>query len=603
MSKRKKWDDAPAEGDAVADLLAKSAKRPTTEGNAPAPTAPALAGLPDIAAMQALLAAQIASASAILETAQAPAPAKPAAKKAAFHALRLDAQGREIDEQGNLVKQEGQVKTLSLNVGVNLQVHKREKKENPYLAHRVAAAAPKPVDGASTNGGSSSSSSSSSSNSCTTAELAGADDEGLDASGVDERIVMSSRDARAKRAFKFAEAGKYVEREEADRAKEERRIRSGASSGRRAPELVGSAVETSAEAGPEAQAVSSPPDEGNVPSMEWWDEAFLPKAKRDERKANPASAEEGDFALLQLANSKTYKYIQHPVPVKQLGGDRPDKAMPMFLTKKERKRIRKSRRHEVEQDKRDRQMMGLIPAPEPKFKLSNFMKILGDQAVADPSKVEQRVMQQIRQREITHEMRNLAAKLTPAQRREKKAKKALESAATARRIDVAAFRVKDLSNPRHRFKVDMNAQKNYLSGTVMLCSEGSVNLVYVEGGPKGIRKFTRLMLHRIKWDAPADDDANIEDEDNDVGDKDGDEGSGGEDSEDEEEEKVKSSASENRCDLIWQGVVAHRTYSGLKFQVRSSILSLSPRSVCHLHLNSRPHAPTVSTLLRLPHRP
>ncbi len=50
--------------------------------------------------------------------------------------------------------------------------------------------------------------------------------------------------------------------------------------------------------------------------------------------------------------------------------------------------------------------MGLIAPPEPKFKLSNFMKVLGDQAVADPSKVEQRVMQQMRQRQLNHEMRN-----------------------------------------------------------------------------------------------------------------------------------------------------------------------------------------------------
>jgi hypothetical protein len=32
-------------------------------------------------------------------------------------------------------------------------------------------------------------------------------------------------------------------------------------------------------------------------------------------------------------------------------------------------------------------VVGLIPPAEPKFKLSNFMKVLGDQAVADPSKV------------------------------------------------------------------------------------------------------------------------------------------------------------------------------------------------------------------------
>lgn len=40
-------------------------------------------------------------------------------------------------------------------------------------------------------------------------------------------------------------------------------------------------------------------------------------------------------------------------------------------------------------------------------------QVLGDQAVADPSKVEAKVMQQIQQRQMNHEMRNQAAKLTP----------------------------------------------------------------------------------------------------------------------------------------------------------------------------------------------
>ena len=72
------------------------------------------------------------------------------------------------------------------------------------------------------------------------------------------------------------------------------------------------------------------------------------------------------------------RYIQHPVPVKPLGGEKPDEALKLFLTKKERKRIRRSAREEREQEKRDKMLMGLIPAPEPKFKLSNFMKILGE---------------------------------------------------------------------------------------------------------------------------------------------------------------------------------------------------------------------------------
>jgi len=63
------------------------------------------------------------------------------------------------------------------------------------------------------------------------------------------------------------------------------------------------------------------------------------------------------------------------VPVKPLSGERADEPMPMFLTKKERKRIRRTAREAREREKRDKMMMGLLPPPEPKFKLSNFMKV------------------------------------------------------------------------------------------------------------------------------------------------------------------------------------------------------------------------------------
>ena len=66
-------------------------------------------------------------------------------------------------------------------------------------------------------------------------------------------------------------------------------------------------------------------------------------------------------------------------------------------------------------------------APEPKFKLSNFMRVLGDQAVADPSKVERKVMEQIKARLTNHEMRNAAAKLTPQERKDKKRRKLNEA--------------------------------------------------------------------------------------------------------------------------------------------------------------------------------
>jgi len=139
-------------------------------------------------------------------------------------------------------------------------------------------------------------------------------------------------------------------------------------------------------------------------------------------------------------------------------------------------------------------MMGLIPAPEPKLKLSNFMKVLGDQAVADPSKIEGMVMQQMQQRVINHEMRNLSAKLTPKERKEKKIRKLQED--TSKGVSVAVFRLRDFSNLKHRFKVDVNAQQLFLSGLALICTSERMNLVVVEGGPKGIKKFVRLMHER-----------------------------------------------------------------------------------------------------------
>ena len=77
--------------------------------------------------------------------------------------------------------------------------------------------------------------------------------------------------------------------------------------------------------------------------------------------------------------------------------------------------------------------------------------------------MEQRVIQQMRQRELNHEMRNQARALTPAERKEKKRKKLHED--TSREVHVAVFRVRDFSNLKHRFKIDVNAQQLNLTGT------------------------------------------------------------------------------------------------------------------------------------------
>lgn len=323
--------------------------------------------------------------------------------------------------------------------------------------------------------------------------------------------------------------------------------------------------------------------------MEWWDEAFLPKILRDNRRKSRAKQEQDDFEDLSYSNCKTFKYIQHPVPVKPLGGDKHDEALQLYLTKRERKRIRRSAREEREREKRDKMLMGLIPPPEPKFKLSNFMKILGDQAISDPSKVEKRVVQQMQQRQLNHEMRNQAQKLTPAERKEKKRKKLMED--TSRQVHVAIFRVKDFSDPKHRFKVDVNVQQLNLSGAAVLCPSAAINLVIVEGGPKGIRNIVKLMTRRVAWNKRSEnivkrgavgdvenpsyygnasftqhsEESNAADIDDEISNASDDMKAdilGGQSHENDEEILV----SDNRCDLLWQGIVARRTFSGFRFQ-------------------------------------
>ena len=592
MSKRKADDEDGRTGEVT--------KRRSRFEPAEIPSVPALPL--EVSAIQAQLAAQIAAASAISESVKPPPAATvslgaPAVKKTAYHSLRLDAQGREVDEHGNVVKIEGPAKTVALNAAaVAAQSLAQRKKDNPYLAHRHNA---KAIPAATAATGAATATATATATGTASSQFI-----------LDEHIPYTARDSRAKKALKFADAGAFVEREEAVRAKEERRIKSGFASGRNKPQLITGGPSASGVVAGEGlqgddatggqqqqqqqQQQGMPPsaDEGSVPLIEWWDEAFLPKEMRDGKKTG-SSKEPPDHPLasfLAPSNCKTLRLVQHPPVIKALGGDKPDKTMPIFLTKKEQKRVRKTRRQQVEQERRDKQMMGLLPAPEPKFKLSNFMRILGDQAVADPSKVEARVLQQVKQREIAHEMRNLAAKLTPAERREKKAKKAQEAAATVRQITVAAFGVKSLANPRHRFKVDMNARQYYLTGTVVLCPGDSMNLVYVEGGPKGIRKFVRLMMNRIQWDeeppaarviecGESGEDGDIVGESREAGEKDAegsdmdsddsDESDGDDDgkaSQDGDKMHRARSASTNRCELLWQGAVAKRLFTGIKFQ-------------------------------------
>jgi len=154
--------------------------------------------------------------------------------------------------------------------------------------------------------------------------------------------------------------------------------------------------------------------------------------------------------------------------------------------------------------------MGILQPPPPKVKMSNLMRVLGDEAIADPSTVERKVRQQVEQRRKEHEQRNEARRLPAEERKQKKKQKWM--AENEPTTQVLVFKIKDLANKRHLFKIDMNAQQFHLTGICIACS-GVANIVIVEGGPRAIKRYKKLMTRRIKWTEDQKDDDDDEDDD------------------------------------------------------------------------------------------
>ena len=65
----------------------------------------------------------------------------------------------------------------------------------------------------------------------------------------------------------------------------------------------------------------------------------------------------------------------------------------------ERKKLRTQRRKERESEKQELVRQGLLEPPPPKVKMSNLMRVLGAEAVADPTAVEAQVREQMEERQ------------------------------------------------------------------------------------------------------------------------------------------------------------------------------------------------------------
>lgn len=204
--------------------------------------------------------------------------------------------------------------------------------------------------------------------------------------------------------------------------------------------------------------------------------------------------------------------------------------MPVFLTKKEQKKLRRQNRRETWKEEQEKIRLGLINPPEPKLRISNLMRVLGTEAVQDPTKMEAHVREQMAKRQKAHDEANEARKLTVEQRRDKKIRKIKEDVTLG--VKVAVYRVRDLHECQSKkFKVETNAKQLLMTGVIVQFRDCSV--VVVEGGPKQQKKYKRLMMERIKWD----------------------------------EDTVKNADGNeipNACNLVWEGMTQRRNFGEIK---------------------------------------
>ena len=187
--------------------------------------------------------------------------------------------------------------------------------------------------------------------------------------------------------------------------------------------------------------------------------------------------------------------VEHPVPIPP--PVRPGKNDNVIVTRKTAKEQRKlkQRKKKAEQEEEAIKIrLGLIKPPPPKLKLSNMMRVLGMEAVADPTAVEARVRAEVQARVDEHFATNEARKLTPEQKAAKHAEKRKED--TSQHVQIAVFRVEYLEPMVWRYALFNTARTYNLTGVLL---RGKFNVVIVEGGPKGIKRFIRLMTVRTQW--------------------------------------------------------------------------------------------------------
>jgi len=180
-------------------------------------------------------------------------------------------------------------------------------------------------------------------------------------------------------------------------------------------------------------------------------------------------------------------------------------------------------------------------------------KVLTQEAVQDPTAIEMKVQEEMAQRQRNHEKRNEDRKLTKEQKRAKKLRKMFED--TSLFSFAALFKVKCLIDNKHRWKIEVNAIQNFLTGVGVLYK--GCNMILVEGGQKGIKRFKKLMLSRIEWNTYLE----------------------------PEEGDLETRPLDNECHMVWEGTVLRPAFRNFRYETCNTEATakkfLKERSIGH----------------------
>jgi len=214
--------------------------------------------------------------------------------------------------------------------------------------------------------------------------------------------------------------------------------------------------------------------------FEWWDERIICETLDTN---NPH---------IKIREESITTLVEHPIPFEPPTD--PISPQLLMLTPRELKKIRMRRRSLKEKEKLEAIRQGLIDTPKPKVKLSKVIDALGVNFVADPTQIEQEIRRNLIEKQHAHDDRNLSDKLTPLELKRKKARKLFNDGLLTH---VSVYRISGFDHPQNKYKVDINAIENRLSGARLQI--GQITIIVVEGCSKSQRRFFKLMNNRIDW--------------------------------------------------------------------------------------------------------